>query len=80
MPSPPGRRPGSAVRGERAADRRARGRGRGHAQTLRYYERGGLLTEPDCTLGGHRQYPEQAVTVLRVVTRPHSTSGSLSTR
>ncbi|WP_039828209.1 MerR family transcriptional regulator [Nocardia testacea] len=38
-----------------------------NAQTLRYYERRGLLAEPDRTLGGHRQYPEQAVTVLRVI-------------
>ncbi|MEU3011690.1 MerR family transcriptional regulator [Nocardia asteroides] len=36
-------------------------------QTLRYYERRGLLAEPDRTLGGHRQYPERAVTVLRVI-------------
>lgn len=38
-----------------------------NAQTLRYYERRGLLAAPDRTLGGHRQYPEQAVTVLRVI-------------
>ncbi|MGI8869360.1 MAG: MerR family transcriptional regulator [Mycobacteriales bacterium] len=36
-------------------------------QTLRYYERRGLLAEPDRSLGGHRVYPEQAVTVLRVI-------------
>jgi MerR family transcriptional regulator, mercuric resistance operon regulatory protein len=36
-------------------------------QTLRYYERRGLLAEPDRTLGGHRLYSEQAVAVLRVV-------------
>lgn len=36
-------------------------------QTLRYYERRGLLAEPDRTLGGHRRYPRRAVTVLRVV-------------
>lgn len=38
-----------------------------NTQTLRYYERRGLLAEPDRTLGGHRQYPEHAVTVLRVI-------------
>jgi MerR family transcriptional regulator, mercuric resistance operon regulatory protein len=27
-----------------------------NVQTLRYYERRGLLTEPDRTLGGHRVY------------------------
>ncbi|WP_280219940.1 MerR family transcriptional regulator [Nocardia neocaledoniensis] len=36
-------------------------------QTLRYYERRGLLAEPDRTLGGHRLYPQDAVTVLRVI-------------
>lgn len=36
-------------------------------QTLRYYERRGLLAEPDRTLGGHRSYPPQTVTVLRVI-------------
>lgn len=36
-------------------------------QTLRYYERRGLLAEPGRTLGGHRVYPEEAVTVLRVI-------------
>ncbi|WP_054815651.1 MerR family transcriptional regulator [Nocardia arizonensis] len=36
-------------------------------QTLRYYERRGLLAEPERSPGGHRQYPEQAVTVLRVI-------------
>jgi MerR family mercuric resistance operon transcriptional regulator len=36
-------------------------------QTVRYYERRGLLAEPDRTLGGHRLYPEETVTVLRVI-------------
>lgn len=36
-------------------------------QTLRYYERRGLITEPDRTLGGHRIYPAETVTVLRVI-------------
>ncbi|WP_280340275.1 MerR family transcriptional regulator [Nocardia neocaledoniensis] len=38
-----------------------------NTQTLRYYERRGLLAEPERTLGGQRLYPEQAVTVLRVI-------------
>ncbi|MFD0364334.1 MerR family transcriptional regulator [Nocardia sp. GCM10030253] len=38
-----------------------------NVQTLRYYERRGLLAEPDRSLGGHRLYPEQTVTVLRVI-------------
>ncbi|MGW5731032.1 MerR family transcriptional regulator [Nocardia beijingensis] len=36
-------------------------------QTLRYYERRGLLTEPRRSLGGHRLYPQQAVTTLRII-------------
>ncbi|KAB2340590.1 MerR family transcriptional regulator [Actinomadura rudentiformis] len=36
-------------------------------QTLRYYERRGLLQEPDRTPGGHRLYPAEAVTLLRVI-------------
>ncbi|MFG1623704.1 MerR family transcriptional regulator [Kribbella sp. NPDC049227] len=36
-------------------------------QTLRYYERRGLLDEPVRSLGGHRVYPEAAVTTLRVI-------------
>jgi MerR family transcriptional regulator, mercuric resistance operon regulatory protein len=36
-------------------------------QTLRYYERRGLLADPERTLGGHRQYPVEAVTVVRVI-------------
>ncbi|WP_236566677.1 MerR family transcriptional regulator [Nocardia sp. CY41] len=34
---------------------------------MRYYERRGLLAEPQRSLGGHRLYPEQAVTVLPVI-------------
>jgi MerR family mercuric resistance operon transcriptional regulator len=36
-------------------------------QTLRYYERRGLLAEPHRTPGGHRLYPAETVTVLRVI-------------
>lgn len=36
-------------------------------QTLRYYERRGLLAEPERSLGGHRLYPPEAVTVLRII-------------
>jgi MerR family mercuric resistance operon transcriptional regulator len=36
-------------------------------QTLRYYERRGLLAEPPRSPGGHRLYPAEAVTVLRVI-------------
>ncbi|MFD3538399.1 MerR family transcriptional regulator [Streptomyces sp. NPDC058662] len=36
-------------------------------QTLRYYERRGLLAEPDRSNGGHRLHGEDAVTALRVI-------------
>jgi DNA-binding transcriptional MerR regulator len=36
-------------------------------QTLRYYERRGLLAEPGRSPGGHRLYPAEAVTILRVI-------------
>ncbi|GIG92416.1 MerR family transcriptional regulator [Plantactinospora endophytica] len=36
-------------------------------QTLRYYERRGLLAEPARTPGGHRTYPAEAVTLLRAI-------------
>lgn len=36
-------------------------------QTVRYYERRGLLPPPDRTLGGHRTYQPETVTVLRVI-------------
>ena len=38
-----------------------------NAQTLRYYERRGLLPAPDRSPGGHRLYDHDAVTVLRVI-------------
>ncbi|HLU30106.1 MAG TPA: MerR family DNA-binding transcriptional regulator, partial [Glycomyces sp.] len=33
-------------------------------ETLRYYERRGLMAEPERTPGGHRVYPPDAVTRL----------------
>ncbi|MEV8564794.1 MerR family transcriptional regulator [Streptomyces sp. NPDC051322] len=38
-----------------------------NVQTLRYYERRGLLAEPERSNGGHRLYGEDAVTALRVI-------------
>jgi MerR family transcriptional regulator, mercuric resistance operon regulatory protein len=36
-------------------------------QTLRYYERRGLLAKPERSLGGHRLYPPETVTRLRSI-------------
>jgi len=36
-------------------------------QTLRYYERRGLIQEPGRSLGGHRMYRPDVVTTLRVI-------------
>jgi DNA-binding transcriptional MerR regulator len=40
-----------------------------NSETLRYYERRGLLNEPPRTTGGYRDYPISAVEVLRFVKR-----------
>ncbi|MEW9553643.1 MerR family transcriptional regulator [Nonomuraea sp. NPDC050783] len=36
-------------------------------QTLRYYERRGLIPEPRRSPGGHRAYPPETVTLLTVI-------------
>jgi DNA-binding transcriptional MerR regulator len=36
-------------------------------ETLRYYERRGLIEQPVRSAGGHRRYDEEAVTTLRVI-------------
>jgi MerR family mercuric resistance operon transcriptional regulator len=36
-------------------------------QTLRYYERRGLLAQPQRSPGGHRLYPPESLTTLRVI-------------
>lgn len=36
-------------------------------ETPRYYERRGLLREPQRSLGGHRLYPPETVTMMRVI-------------
>ena len=38
-----------------------------HVETLRYYERRGLLAVPDRSPGGHRRYPPETVTVVRAI-------------
>jgi DNA-binding transcriptional MerR regulator len=38
-----------------------------NVETLRYYERRGIIPEPDRSLGGHRLYPPETVTTLRVI-------------
>jgi hypothetical protein len=48
-------------------------------QTLRYYERRGLLAKPARSPGGHRLYSPEAVTVLRV-SRPSSKGQSRGER
>ncbi len=40
-----------------------------NVQTLRYYERRGLLREPERTSAGHREYPEEAVRRVRFIKR-----------
>ncbi|MCP2246396.1 MerR family transcriptional regulator [Lentzea aerocolonigenes] len=38
-----------------------------NVQTLRYYERRGLLPEPPRSVGGYRDYDDDALALLRVV-------------
>lgn len=38
-----------------------------NVETLRYYERRGIIPQPDRSLGGHRLYPDETVTTLRVI-------------
>ncbi|TCN44844.1 Hg(II)-responsive transcriptional regulator [Kribbella orskensis] len=40
-----------------------------NTETLRYYERRGLLTEPPRTPGGYRDYPAATVDLLRFIKR-----------
>ncbi|SMD22946.1 MerR family transcriptional regulator [Kibdelosporangium aridum] len=47
-------------------------------QTLRYYERLGLLPEPGRTPGGYRSYPPEAVRLVRFVKRAQELGFTLS--
>ena len=38
-------------------------------QTLRYYERRGILAEPERTAAGYRKYPSETVRVIRFIKR-----------
>lgn len=40
-----------------------------NSETLRYYERRGLLVQPPRTPGGYRDYPASAVALLRFIKR-----------
>ena len=48
-----------------------------NTQTLRYYERRGLLDAPPRTPGGYREYPSSAVSLLRFVERAQQLGFSL---
>ncbi|WP_067834687.1 MerR family transcriptional regulator [Nocardia lijiangensis] len=52
-------------------------RARVNAQTLRYYERRGLLTRPPRSPGGYRSYPDSAVETVRFVKRAQELGFSL---
>lgn len=43
-------------------------------ETLRYYERRGLIAAPDRSPGGHRLYDERAVQTLRVIRLPNGSA------
>ena len=46
-------------------------------QTLRYYERRGLIPEPDRSSGGYRAYPPRAVEIVRFIKRAQELSFAL---
>jgi DNA-binding transcriptional MerR regulator len=66
---------GQDVRGVMSSSERAGGLRTGEVaeragvniQTLRYYERRGLLAEPIRSIGGHRLYPPDTVALLTVI-------------
>lgn len=45
------------------------GRAGVNIQTLRYYERRGLLEEPERSSSGYREYPSEAVRLIRFIKR-----------
>ena len=49
-----------------------------NVQTLRYYERRGLLEEPERTPSGQRRYPEDAVRRVRFIKRAQELGFSLA--
>jgi DNA-binding transcriptional MerR regulator len=49
-----------------------------NVQTLRYYERRGLLAKPARTPGGHRKYSDDDLTILRVIKTAQRLGFSLS--
>src|SRR5262245_38933752 len=49
-----------------------------NVETLRYYERRGLLSEPDRSPGGHRDYDEDTVRFVRAVKEAQTLGFSLS--
>jgi len=49
-----------------------------NSETLRYYERRGLLPRPHRTPGGHRIYDPEAVSLLRLIKRAQGLGFSLT--
>lgn len=49
-----------------------------NVQTVRYYERRGLLAEPSRTLGGYRRYTEDALDRMRFIRRAQEFGFTLS--
>ncbi len=48
-----------------------------NVQTLRYYERRGILQEPERTPSGYREYPSETVRVIRFIKRAQDLGFSL---
>lgn len=48
-----------------------------HVETLRYYERRGLLPEPARAASGYRRYPDDSVQIVRFIKRAQQLGFSL---
>lgn len=49
-----------------------------NVETIRYYQRRGLLVEPAKPLGGHRRYPDEMVKRLRFIKRAQALGFTLT--
>ena len=70
--------PRHRVDAERMRTREVAARAGVNAQTLRYYERRGILADPPRSPAGYRDYPASAVQLLRFVKRAQELGFSLA--
>ncbi|GJL52952.1 MAG: Hg(II)-responsive transcriptional regulator [Nitrospirales bacterium] len=49
-----------------------------NVETIRFYERKGLITQPPTNTGGYRQYPKEAIARIRFIKRAKELGFSLT--